>query len=353
MTHEFGYLGAWATLPFVLACSIELTGGAGPDSGAAGGGGSTLGGASGSGGFGGDGASAGAGSGGVAGSSPSTCDEGLQCVPTASLPWAYAFLSLDAYANPQGPTCPDGAEPQMFSSLPSGAGACVPCQCAPLQGGACSVPLLCAENATCSSPQSYTQNDGDCVGKTGSPTLSCMLGPSTVVTPGTCAASGGSVAPMDPFQKRASLCLVKEGPPCGAGSSCVPVGTGVYAPSVCVYLPGEQKCPSGWPASTVIYQKHIDARACSPCTCSPGAVTCHAEYQFYDDMLCAGSGKKVASTACTNVSGAINDFWAGWGYKRSGAPVQGGGCVPGGGIPSGGIEGDPNAAITVCCRPAH
>ncbi len=348
MIHGFRVLGAWATLPVVLACSIELTGSADPDSGAAGSGGSTLGG------FGGGGASddAGAGAGGVAGS-PSSCASGFQCVPTASVQWAYAFLALDVFANAAGPTCPDGADPQTYASLPSGAGGCAPCQCAPLQGGACTVPLLCAENATCANAQSYTRTDGDCAGKTGSPTLSCMLGPPTVVTPGTCAASGGSVTQMDPFEKRASLCLVKEGPACGATSTCVPVGTGVYAPSVCVYLPGEQTCPGDWPTSTVIYQKHVDQRVCSPCTCSPGSVTCLAEYQFYDDMLCAGSGKKVASTACTNVSGAINDFWAGWGYKRSGAPVQGGGCVPGGGLPSGGIVGDPNAAITVCCRQAQ
>lgn len=329
----------------VVACSLDQTGAASVDGGTGGGDASVLGG------FGGDGASAGAG--GTAGSEPATCGAGQQCVPKPGSQWGYAFLAVEPFSAAPGPTCPDGATPLAFGSAPAGPGSCAPCQCGPLQGGSCTVPLLCAENATCAGPQSYTKTDGNCSGKSGSPTLSCMLGPATVAAPGSCAPSGGAVSALDPFQKRASLCLVKSGSPCGEGSECVPVGTDVYAPTLCVYLPGEQACPSGYPTATVIYQKHLDQRACSACACTPGAVTCVAEYEFYDDMLCAGGGQKVASAACTNVSGKINDFWAGWSYQRTASPVMGGSCVPSGGAPSGQIVGDPNGSITVCCRPAQ
>ncbi|MBI3202661.1 MAG: hypothetical protein HYZ29_14070 [Myxococcales bacterium] len=345
VTHPLAFLRACLVASLALACSVEPLGEAPGDAGPAGAGGSTLGG------FGGDGASAGAG--GTGGSQPVACGAGQECVPKAGPQWSYAFLVVDPFSTAPGPTCPDGATPQMFGTEPAGAGTCAPCQCGPLQGGSCTVPLLCAENGTCAGPQGYTKTNGDCVGKTGSPTLSCQLGPPTVVTPGSCAPTGGAVAPLEPFQKRASLCLLKAGSPCGDGSECVPVGTGAYAPNICIYLPGEQACPSDYPTATIIHQKHVDQRKCSPCVCTPGAATCSAEYAFYDDMLCAGGGQKVSSAACTEVSGKINDFWAGWSYQRTLAPVLGGSCVPSGGTPGGQIVGDPNGALTVCCRAAQ
>lgn len=329
-----------------LGCSIELRGGAPATGGAAGSGGNVFGGF---GGVGGDGA--GAGAGGVAGTAPTTCAAGFQCVPELPEQWGYAFVSVAPYSETQpGPKCPDGADPQPFFSDPAGGGSCVPCDCGPIQGGACTVPLVCGYNSTCASFQDFTKTNGDCNGQTGGPTLSCMLGGPTMTTPGTCTPSGGTPAPMNSWKLRADLCPTKSSASCGTGSACVPLGSDVYASSICIYLPGEHGCPSDWPTATLIFQKALDQRKCSECTCVPGAVTCSAEYEFYDDGLCAGGGKKVSSTTCTDVSDKINDFWPGWGYRRTKAPVLGGGCTPGGGIPSGSISGDPNTAITVCCR---
>lgn len=343
MTPQTALARAVVALSF-LGCSIEQTGGAPGETG--GSGGSVLGG------FGGDGA--GGGAGGAAGTAPAGCSAGFQCVPQAPPQWGYAFLALAPFSagQPTGPSCPDGADPQAFFTEPAGAGTCTACSCGPLQGGACSVPLVCGYNSTCASFQDFTQNDGDCQMKSGSPTLSCLLGGPTVTAAGTCAASGGAPAPMDPWKKRADFCPAKGASACGAGSECVPLGSDVYAASVCVYLPGDHACPSDWPTRTVIFQKHLDERKCSPCTCTQGTVTCLAEYEFYDDGICSGSGKKVATTSCTDVSGHINDFWLGWSYKRTKSPVLGGTCAPSGGAASGEIGGDPNSAITVCCRPA-
>jgi hypothetical protein len=179
-----------------------------------------------------------------------------------------------------------------------------------------------------------------------------MLGGPTITTPGTCVASGGALEAAAPWKQRASFCPMKSSGGCASGGDCVPLGSGAYADRVCIYLPGEQPCPTDFPSRTVVYQKSLDQRTCSPCSCAPGALSCTAEYEFFDDGLCLFGSKSFSSSTCTNLSGAINDFWLGWSYKRSKAPSLSGGCVAGGGLPGGQFAGDPNTALSVCCRPA-
>ncbi|MFO0571349.1 MAG: hypothetical protein U0263_37315 [Polyangiaceae bacterium] len=351
-----------ALLPLLLAtaalgCGLETEGqasldaGNGASSGAAG---------TPSGGSGGTsaGGSGGAGTGGVAGSgsggsTPVNCASDMQCVPAAPAGWSYAFHVKSPFSSSVsvGPKCHDGADPQRFYSEPV-ASSCQACACGPLGGGQCNVQLLCAGNSTCAGPGTgYTVDDGDCHGHSGGPTLSCMLGPTTVLQPGTCTPSGGAPVAADPFQKSDDVCPVQPGASCGSGSMCVPKAAGVYAGKVCVFLPGDQACATDYPQKSVIFQKALDERKCSACTCTPATSTCLAEYKFYDDAFCATSGTSVNSTTCKDVSSTINVFTLAWGHERTKAPYLTGTCTAGGGVPSGAFAGDPNAAVTLCCRP--
>lgn len=340
----------------VLGCSIELKGGAAPDAGGGSGAGAT--GGAPLGGFGGDGGVGGlagaGGSAGAAGAPPTACSTGFQCVPKAPAGWGYAFLSEGTYvaSEPAGPICPDGSEPQKFFSNPAGQGTCSACTCGAMTGGACSVSLLCSGDATCSVSTDYTETSGGCKGKSGSPSLHCRLGNPNVTTPGSCEPS--AVAPIqgDPWKNRADVCPGKPATACGPASECLPQGTGTYAASICIYLPGDQLCPSDWPQRKPVFQKYLDTRSCAPCSCAPGVMDCTAEYKFWDDATCLFDNQKLSSTNCTDVSGTINSFWPAWGLERTKSPTLVGGCIPGGGTPVGKIVGDPNTALTVCCRNA-
>ena len=333
-----------------------LTGGGAGSGGGVGGSSGTGGDATGgSGGTGGSGATGGSsGTGGSPSGGANGCPLGEQCVPKVASGWSYAFLGKAAYSPtaPAGAACHDGSTPDRFYIDPVGAAQCAACNCGTLQNGACSVPLLCATNKTCQGATDWSQGDGSCQGKSGSPDLSCKLGPAIFSAPGACPPGGGQLLTADPWKQVADLCVAKASVTCASNSECVPTPTGAYAGSVCVYLPGDQACPTDYSTKALIFKKSMDTRACSACSCGSGSPACAgAEYKFYDDGLCAGSSQTVNSTACVDLTDHINNFWVGWGYRRSGTGSVTGTCPPSGGQPSGSLTGDPAASLSVCCRP--
>lgn len=284
------------------------------------------------------------------------CAPGYQCVPAAPLGWiGYARTRGDVYGAPEGPPCTDGGAPTRYSSSPAGGPQCSACSCGPLTGATCgTAPIWCFPgSSSCGgTAEDWTGKfaDGQCHGGPGSiNSLSCKLGPIPVTNPGTCTPSASDFANKDPFLGATDVCRFQSQPGggCGASEVCIPRGAGDYAGYVCVELPGDQVCPTGWGAKAVGYTGMTDTRACGACSCTVQAVSCAgAEYGFWDGGLCDLDSEKVGSEQCKDVSG-LTDFDL-WSYRRTKLPGAGGSCAPSGGQPQGSVY--PTGAITFCCR---
>jgi hypothetical protein len=341
-------------------CGLDLKGDdlAGFGGGVVHSGGASSGGAS----SGGGGAATGGSGGGAAGAAGNAAGAGSclpdeQCVPAVPQGWSFGFLAGADFSPtaPPGETCWDGAAPHRYYANPSSGAECAPCSCGPLANGSCKVPLLCSNNTSCSSFQDYSQGNGDCQYKSGGGTLACMMGTPTIVSPGSCAPSGGDLVVVDTWTQIADLCTVPTGGQCGASMQCLPRGGGSYAGYACAYMPGDQTCPAGYDARTVVYGENdfTDTRSCSACTCTVGTPQCvGAEYEFFDDGLCIEGSTKVNSTSCKDLSSTINAFWPAWSYRKRSDPVVTGSCAPVGGTPAGALTVKSGVGLTVCCRNA-
>jgi hypothetical protein len=196
-------------------------------------------------------------------------------------------------------------------------------------------------------------DDGQCY----EPTLSssiprsvALTGVATLADPGSCATSGGALTATDPWETRVAVCEI-AGPFGGgcAGGVCAPVGNGDYDGPACIARAGEEPCPAGWPAQTIVYADFTDDRQCGACACgAPSGTTCSGgSYTIYDFDGCAGGNTVVVDSAsCVNVS----DQWEmSTGSAELTPPVAAGGtCQASAGAPTGAVTG--LGPRTICCQ---
>jgi hypothetical protein len=288
-----------------------------------------------------------------AGGSTASCLSDEQCVPAAPAGWDYSFLAGFAFADP-GPSsepCPGGSSPTRYFMTPETGSSCATCACGPRTGAACSVPLECGTDSSCAANPDISKDDSSCHDGGSSKKIWCKLGSPVTTSAGACAPSGGELSKPDPWQQLADVCVATASTSCGTGMQCVPRGTGSYIGFVCISVTGEQTCPADYPVESRLYKNQIDTRACSPCSCTPNPLAClGAEYEIVDDSNCVLGSKTVNSASCTDVSSWTDSGWPGWGYQRKSSPQAKGDCAAAGGQLSGDVKGDPQAALTVCCR---
>ena len=163
-----------------------------------------------------------------------------------------------------------------------------------------------------------------------------------IVTPsgGSCAQSGGALEADAPsWQLEALVC--GGAPPAGTCSAgiCAVKPSEPFGPAVCIHKDGDEACPDGFPARTLVYGDFTDTRSCAACTCAaPSGIACPIN---------------TYAGACGNMGitldqGGVCDNDNYYSIARLG-PAAGGSCPPSGGEPSGGLE--PISPITVCCAP--
>ncbi len=288
------------------------------------------------------------------------CTPGYECVPEVPAGWeGYYRYNERAFTSPMqaGPNCPDGSVSSQYFKDEVAAIGCT-CSCGVLEGLSCTpAPLGCAPGVTdCSSSvRDWTgaTASGGCAkpDASGAWTMGCKLtGPEPPPTgTASCAASQARTG-VDPFKTVVDLCTTKKtGGGCLTGEVCTPSADGTYTGSVCIAKAASSYCPSGWSATgAVAYGGYTDNRTCEDCQCTPPAAPSCAgtAYTFYDEDGCNSAANYIATTACQNVSDAM-DVWT-WSVKLTTRPTLHGQCQQAGGLSKGTL--DLTAQMSVCCR---
>ena len=288
----------------------------------------------------------------------SDCDPGHQCLPEAPVGWeGYARAEAAAFSDVDPPPCPGGGDPETFYSDPAPT-TCSACACDP-PDAECALPpvALWLGSTTCGGGNQIDLTDALDDGQCYEPILSsfttrsmALTGPSMLLDPGTCATSGGALLATDPWETRVAVCEL--GGPFGGGCAdgvCAPVGSGDYDGPACITRPGEEPCPAGWPAQTIVYADFTDDRQCGACACgaASGSTCIGGSYTIYDFDGCAGGNTEVVdSTTCVDVS----DQWEMSTGSAVGTPAiaAGGACQASGGAPTGAVTG--LGPRTICCQ---
>jgi hypothetical protein len=164
--------------------------------------------------------------------------------------------------------------------------------------------------------------------------------PGSTPTGGGCAHSGGVLQAERPaWQIEALLCgAAPSSGTCSAGV-CAPEPPAPFGTAVCIHKAGDQACPDGFPARTLVYTDFSDTRGCADCGCgAPAGVECPISTWAND--TCNGTGITLDEGVCDT-----SNYYS---SAKLGSAV-GGSCPASGGEPSGGL--DPISPVTVCCAP--
>ncbi len=288
------------------------------------------------------------------------CDPGFQCVPAVASGWAGFFsVRKDAFGAPlPAPTdCAAGVAPTRYFSGPRNTGQCAACSCGSLSGATCAnTPLLCnfnpGTNGVCAPPTSFTPTSCLTRPYTACPSMSCQLGATAVLTPGTCPASGGGVVASDMWNQVADVCgtSVAPGAGCGAGSVCAPRAAPAYG-GPCIQMSGAVTCPAGYATRHVAYTGGTDQRGCTACSCTPNT-TCRATtYRIFDGVSCnlGDPNGVLGTTTCSHFGWVADGFCGGtWSVRPEAASAaENTTCSTAGGAPNGQIA--TTGAVTLCC----
>jgi hypothetical protein len=288
----------------------------------------------------------------------SDCVPGHECLAEPPLGWeGYARAEATAFSDADPPPCPGGGDAESLYSDPAPA-TCTACACdAP--DAACAAPPVSVwiGSTTCSSANVVDITGGVDDGQCYEPTLSsastrsmALTGPSTLLDPGTCATSGGELTVTASWETRVAVCEVSG--PFGGGCAdgvCAPAGSGDYDGPACISRSGEEPCPAGWPAQTIVYADAVDDRQCGACACgaASGSTCGGGSYTIYDLDGCNDANTVVIdSTTCVDVS----DQWEmSTGSALATLPVAAGGsCAASGGAATGAVTG--LMPRTICCQ---
>jgi len=193
-------------------------------------------------------------------------------------------------------------------------------------------------------------------------TTSMKGGALEMITPGSCAASGGEVydeylrsgGAVDnangAFGNQVDLCRY-SGPATCEGGVCS-YATPDSRQHTCILHEGDVVCPAGWgaiAAKPTVYDRdgYKDTRACTACTCEPTAETCDESihYELFTNDACGSVPALSVGDTCystTNVTSAAN-----WSIKLTAGPLGTSTCKKAGGVVSGAVS--PGNPLTLCC----
>jgi hypothetical protein len=188
-----------------------------------------------------------------------------------------------------------------------------------------------------SSAATFTLVDGNCTNTNGGYGAKA---PTVTPSGGTCAPSGGTLTADAPaWQLEALVCGgAASAGTCSAGI-CAVEPAEPFGPAVCIHKDGDEACPEGFPARTLVYAEFADTRSCTACNCgAPSGISCPI------NTFAGACGNMGIPLAPGNVCDNDNYY-----YVARLGPAIGGSCPVSGGEPSGSL--DPISPITVCCAP--
>ncbi|MFZ5890592.1 MAG: hypothetical protein ACOY0T_05935 [Myxococcota bacterium] len=305
----------------------------GAASGAAGKGGAASGGA----------ASGGANSGGSAGapcSAPSS-----QCVKAAPTGWQGPLVVTSNSAS-----CP-AAFPSPLANLYTG-----------LVPGNASCTCACgAPNTQCSATGNVTfYNQDGCTNGVAGTVLStgmCVAQSSSVgmsltgsVTASCGAGSVQSNIAASQWSNSLSACggAVKQGNCTASDEVCVAAPATPFAAKYCIQREGDQTCPTGYPARSVMYSKYEDARHCpQTCDCSISGQGCELQVEVNSRGDCTGTTTRRTIALNAGYSCVISNTTAHKGYFAQ-IVTRPGTCSSNATLSTTGSV-SPAGATTVCC----
>jgi hypothetical protein len=288
-------------------------------------------------------------------SDPQCIAAGYACVPNVPAGWSgpAAFYMGDPALLPSCPPPYPTLGYQGNSGILDEPAECGACICDP-PDVTCSVSNLYGyTDDTCdtitTSVAQVATGPGECQA------ISATLGASAAYSAealvgsfGQCTSAGGGVTlPPPVWQTAALLCAPTSfGTGCGSDSVCASPPPAPFQATLCIWQPGEQSCPAGFPTQNVFAEDVDDMRDCTPCSCGgPEAMTCTADTMLYSDDACIFEvvdlpDDTVCTSACGSAVGSISTT-----VGLASNP----GCPPIGGQPDGTIvEGA--AVTTVCCQ---
>ena len=230
---------------------------------------------------------------------------------------------------------------------------CSACTCSAPSGATCGVPsveFFDAASCTGSPMVTVTPPDASCYATGAIPNVAdgAKAGAVPVLTPGTCAASGGApTLPPFAWAETAVLCSgATAGGGCQGEAVGVPKPAGSFTPTACVQHDGDQSCPDPWTTKYLMYGDVSDSRDCGSCACGAASGTkCDGKVDVYELSGCTNLiGSTTADGAsCDSITqDALAVKWVPGG-------TSGGSCAASGGQPTG--SASPAAPITVCCLP--
>jgi hypothetical protein len=164
----------------------------------------------------------------------------------------------------------------------------------------------------------------------GSPCNASVTAAGTIVTGGSCNATGGVPnKPPATFTVHGKACRVtRQGKGCPTGEVCLPKPQGNFEPRVCIGKTGDEACPAPFVTKSLLYDDFDDTRGCTGCSCgAPSGGSCELTIHLHSDAApsCSTEVVSVPTGGCANIPG--NQAIRGRSYEVAQAP-SGATCSP-------------------------